>query len=282
MIAIGVEKKLSAGMVLSVDVEIASGEFVALFGRSGSGKTTLLRILAGLEKARGGIEVEDEVWQDEATFLAAHKRHIGYLFQEYALFPNMTVWEHLLYAKKDPSFAKELLEMSELFDLRDRYPHTLSGGQKQRVALCRAMMRRPKILLLDEPFSALDRDMKQILREQLMHFHQRFDITTILVSHDPSEIYHLASRVLVLEEGKIIQDAPPKEVLLSAKGSAKFSFEGELLELSQRDVLSIAVVAIGQQLVEVVVEESVAKNLVIGSRVHVSAKAFSPILSPLS
>jgi molybdate transport system ATP-binding protein len=138
------------------------------------------------------------------------------------------------------------------------------------------MMNRPKLLLMDEPLSALDPAMRTKLQHEILMLHKEFGTTTIMVSHDPSEIYRLASRVVVLNFGKIVNDGTSKEVLLKTSGSQKFAFEGELLDIMQVDVIYVAIVAIGQQLVEVVVSEEVAQNLHIGERVMVSTKAFAP------
>jgi molybdate transport system ATP-binding protein len=284
MIQINITKQLHGShgeMNLDVNLEITQGDFVALTGLSGSGKTTLLRVLAGLEDAQGSISVEGEVWQDEKTILPPQKRKIGFVFQDYALFSNMSVLENLLYVVKDKILALKLLEMTELVSLQDRYPDSLSGGQKQRVSLCRAMMNRPKLLLMDEPLSALDVTMRTKLQQEILSLHKEFGTTTIMVSHDPSEIYRLASRVVVLQLGKIINDGTPKEILLKTKGSQKFSFEGELLDIVKVDVIYVAIVSIGQQLVEVVVSSEEKKGLKIGETVSLSTKAFTPVIRSL-
>ncbi len=281
MIAIDIHKTLlgSIGeMELSVDLEIKEGEFIALAGQSGSGKTTLLRIIAGLEKAQGSLKVGDEIWMDEKHTLPPQKRKIGFVFQDYALFPNMTVLQNLLFVQKDHALAEQLLEMTGLTELKERLPSTLSGGQKQRVSLCRAMMNRPKILLMDEPLSALDPEMRTKLQQEILALHKDFGTTTIMVSHDPSEIYRLANRVVVLDHGKIIEDDTPKRALLKTSGSQKFSFEGELLDIVQMDVIMVAIVSIGQQLVEVVISPKEASSFKIGDKVTLSTKAFAPLL----
>ena len=281
MIKIDISKKLhgsSGEMDLNINLDIKEGDFVALSGKSGSGKTTLLRVLAGLEEAQGSIKVANELWLDGKRSLAPQKRNIGYVFQEYALFPNMSVEENLLFVNKDRALADHLLEMTELSALRNRLPNTLSGGQQQRVSLCRAMMNRPKLLLMDEPLSALDPSMRTKLQNEILTLHKEFGTTTIMVSHDPSEIYRLASRILVLDQGKIINDGKPKDILLKTQGSQKFSFEGELLDITKVDVIYVAIISIGQQLVEVVVSSDEAKNLKIGQSVNVSTKAFAPMI----
>ena len=283
MIKIQIQKELHGShglMELDVDLDIQDGEFVALSGESGSGKTTLLRILAGLESADGTIEVDGKVWQntDENINLKTQKRKIGFVFQDYALFENMTVEQNLLYVKRDKKLANKLLEITELSALKKRLPSTLSGGQKQRVSLCRAMMQKPKLLLMDEPLSALDVNMRLKLQGEILELHKEFSTTTIMVSHEPSEMYRLASRVILLELGHVLNDGSPKDVLLRTNGSQKFSFEGELLEIMKVDVIFIAIISIGQQLVEVVISQSEAENLKVGQRVNVSTKAFAPTI----
>ena len=282
MIDIDIKKELhgaNGAMQLQFQAKIKKGEFVALSGKSGSGKTTLLRILAGLEDAKGEISVEDKQWLATKTSLPPQQREIGFVFQEYALFDNMTIEQNLLYVANDKKLAEHLLKITELQEMKKRYPHALSGGQKQRVSICRALMKRPKLLLLDEPLSALDSAMRLKLQNELLLLHKEFETTTIMVSHDPSEIYRLASRVFILDNGSVIDDAKPSEALLQKQGSQKFSFQGELLEIKRVDVIFVAVVAIGQQLVEVVLSNSEAKSLQIGQKITLSTKAFAPTIT---
>ena len=284
MIKIDISKKLHGSngeMNLNVNLEIKQGEFLALSGLSGSGKTTLLRILAGLENASGTINIDNNLWLNDKFCLASQKREIGFVFQDYALFPNFSVLDNLLYVNKDKELANYLLKVTELEELKNRFPLTLSGGQKQRVSLCRALMNRPKILLMDEPLSALDSNMRTKLQNEILTLHKEFNTTTIMVSHDPSEIYRLANRIVVLNYGQIINDGTPKEILLKTKGSQKFSFEGELLDIIKVDVIHVAIVSIGQQLVEVVVGKDEIKSLKIGQKVSLSTKAFNPTIQGL-
>ena len=281
MIEININKLLHGSngeMNLDINLHINKSEFIALSGLSGSGKTTLLRILAGLESANGTLKIDNETWLDNKFCLAPQKREIGFVFQDYALFPNFSVMENLLYVKKDKELANKLLQMTEMEELKNRFPSTLSGGQKQRVSLCRALMNRPKLLLMDEPLSALDPNMRTKLQSEILTLHKEFETTTIMVSHDPSEMYRLASRVVVLNQGKIINDGLPKDVLLKTKGSQKFSFEGELLDIVKVDVIHVAIVSIGQQLVEVIIGKDEVSTLKIGQKVNVSTKAFTPII----
>ncbi len=268
MIEIDICKKLLGAkkeMHLDVNFNIKEKDIVALTGESGAGKTTLLRIFAGLEEAKGVIKVDNEIWLDKKFSLPPQKRRIGFVFQEYALFTNMSVEENLLYVNRDKEFCKKLLKMTNLYELKNRSVTKLSGGQKQRVSLCRAMMKRPKLLLMDEPLSALDPKMRTNLQLEILTFHKEFGTTTLLVSHDISEIYKLSNRVIKLHLGKIIADGPPKDILLQMGTNERFSLKGELLEIKN----SIAVVVIGGELVEVVVNESEAKELKVGDMMRV-------------
>ncbi|MGP1560896.1 MAG: ABC transporter ATP-binding protein [Helicobacteraceae bacterium] len=279
MIKIDVKKPLSGEMSLEVALEIQSKDFLALIGASGAGKTTLLRVLAGLERASGYIEVDGEVWQDKNFFLPPQKRKIGFVFQDYALFPNMSVLKNLTFVKKDLALATRLLEMTGLTDFKNANVERLSGGQKQRVGLARSLMNSPKILLLDEPFSALDPVLRQRLGLDLARLHKSFETTTILVSHEPSEVYKLANRALVMSGGKITASGAPKEILLKTSGSQKFSFEGELLDVIDTGSVYVLIVAIGTQIVEVVAASSEVADLKIGDIIRLSTKAFAPSVS---
>jgi len=215
MIKIEIQKKLHGSqgdMMLDVNLEIQKGEFIVLLGESGSGKTTLLRILAGLERAEGNIYVEESMWLRRQKMLPPQQREIGFVFQDYALFDNMSVEENLLFVNDDKALAKSLLDMTELTELATRNVKGLSGGQKQRVSLCRAMMKKPKLLLMDEPLSALDPTMRNKLKDEILKLHKIFGTTTIMVSHDMDASYQLADRILVLEQGKIIADGSPQKL----------------------------------------------------------------------
>jgi molybdate transport system ATP-binding protein len=207
MLQIAIKKMLQGAQgdfLLDVSLKVKQGEFIAITGKSGSGKSTLLRIIAGLENANGEIRLHNENWLDTKGSLAVQKRSLGFVFQDYALFENMTIKEHLYFVRKDPNLANKLLTILELQNLSKRYPKNLSGGQKQRVAIARALMRKPQLLLLDEPLSALDHEMRIKLQEELLKIHKTFGTTTIMVSHDQEEIKKLASSVYHLEDGKLV------------------------------------------------------------------------------
>jgi sulfate transport system ATP-binding protein len=205
-----------------VSFSVRSGELVALLGPSGSGKTTLLRIIAGLDVADAGTVLFDG---DDATRRSAKDRGVGFVFQHYALFRHMTVFENVAFglrvrprAERPPADdirrrVMELLALVQLDYLGDRYPSQLSGGQRQRVALARALAVEPKLLLLDEPFGALDAKVRQELRRWLRRLHSEIHLTSVFVTHDQEEALELANRVVVMNEGKIEQDGTPDEVV---------------------------------------------------------------------
>jgi molybdate transport system ATP-binding protein len=287
MIKIDIKKPLftSDGVIdLTINKEIKQGEFITLFGKSGSGKTTLLRILAGLETPQSGkIIVNNETWFDSSKKinLIPQKRNIGFVFQDYTLFPNMSVKQNLQFAlknKKEIHRVSEILEIMEIENLSNTKPQSLSGGQKQRVALARTLMTNPKILLLDEPLSALDSTMRLKLQEELSFIHKKFDITSILVSHDISEVFKLSNRVFEISLGKIIKDGNPSEVFSNQNISGKFKMVAEILDIRKSDILYIVEVLANNEIIKVTAVENEIKELKIGDKLLLSSKAFNPIL----
>ncbi len=229
---------------------LREGEAVALFGRSGAGKTTLLRIIAGLSRPSSGlVRVGNEVWFDSSRSIDVppQRRRIGFVFQEPSLFPHLSVRGNLRYALErgaDQAVVDELLDMMDLRGLADRRPSTLSGGQKQRVALARALVRRPELLLLDEPLSALDEQARAKVHEELVAARERFRTTTLLVSHDPREVRALSDRVLVIDRGKILSDGQPREPCLSARSGDRLSVDGQLVEVRRDGSRLLGTVAV--------------------------------------
>lgn len=268
---------------LKVDARLEARSLVALFGPSGAGKTSLLRMLAGLDTPGSGhIAVNGTVWFDSSAGIALppQKRSIGFVFQDYALFPNMTVRENIAYAigSDDRDWIDELLDITSLTNLGYRLPRVLSGGQKQRVALARAIARKPSLLLLDEPLSALDPELRARLQDDLRALHERFGLTTLLVSHDIGEVFKLAQRVLVLDTGRIVRTGTPAEVFLQQRLSGKFNLHAQVLGVRREEVVQIVSLLVGQDIVEVIASDDEAAGLKAGDAVTVSAKAFSPFL----
>ncbi len=206
-----------------VSLEIETGELIALLGPSGSGKTTLLRIIAGLQQADSGRIL---FYGEDQTHVPVGDRHVGFMFQHYALFKHMTVFENIAFGlrvrprKSRPSDAEirakveELLKRVQLAHLGERYPHQLSGGQRQRIALARALAIDPRVLLLDEPFGALDAQVRKELRTWLRSLvHDEVHVTSVLVTHDQEEALEVADRIVVMNHGTIEQVGTPKELL---------------------------------------------------------------------
>ncbi|HTV71189.1 MAG TPA: sulfate/molybdate ABC transporter ATP-binding protein [Rhizobiaceae bacterium] len=220
--------------VRGVTLEVESGELVALLGPSGSGKTTLLRMVAGLEYVDGGtIRFGDQ----DATDIPVRDRGVGFVFQHYALFPHMTVGENIAFGldvSKTQRTRAEIAERVELLlrlvrleGLGERFPAQISGGQRQRVALARALAVDPKVLLLDEPFGALDANVRRELRRWLRGIHEALGITTLFVTHDQEEALDLADRVVILNEGKIVQQGTPEEVCRAPNSAFVTKFLGD-------------------------------------------------------
>ena len=218
----GISKRFGSFLALdSVDLHVQAGELLALLGPSGSGKTTLLRILGGLERADAG---SINFFGEEARGLTPRDRQVGFVFQHYSLFRHMTVHDNIAFGldvrprqERLPKSAitervNRLLELVQLAPLADRYPSQLSGGQRQRVALAQALAIEPRVLLLDEPFGALDAKVRKELRRWLRRLHDEMHITSVFVTHDQEEALELADRVVVMNSGRVEQIGSPAEV----------------------------------------------------------------------
>ncbi|WP_104719254.1 sulfate/molybdate ABC transporter ATP-binding protein [Helicobacter pullorum] len=290
MIYLDFQKKLystQGEVLLKVQCSLKMRELITLFGKSGAGKTTILRILSGLTTPDFGIiKVQDSIWfsSKDKINIPPQKREIGFVFQDYALFPNMSIEENLLFAlpkRGDKKHIEELLEIVELQNFRKVKPSMLSGGQQQRVALIRALVRNPKILLLDEPFSALDASMSQRLQEELLKIHQKFELTTFFVSHNLADVFYLSQYVLHLNNGVVDKQGTPSEVFLKDLPSGKFRQSGTIVEISVNGLVAIVRVLVGNWSIEVVVSKSEGENLKVGDLVLVSSKAWNPIIVKL-
>jgi sulfate/thiosulfate transport system ATP-binding protein len=219
-----------------VSVEIPSGSLTALLGPSGSGKSTLLRVIAGLERLDAGrVEIDGR----DATGLPPQRRGVGFVFQHYAAFKHMTVRENVAFGLKVARRPKaeirarveELLELVQLPGLADRYPAQLSGGQRQRMALARALAVEPQVLLLDEPFGALDARVRRELRAWLRHLHDEVHVTTVFVTHDQEEAMEVADRIVVMHHGRIEQVGGPRDLYEHPANAFVMGFIGPITKL---------------------------------------------------
>ncbi len=260
---------------MAVELTIEQGELLVITGPSGSGKTTFLRLLAGLERPDAGfILCGDQHWVDtkKKIWVRPQTRPVGMVFQDYALFPNMTVQQNLRYAlpKGAPqAIVTELLEIMELEELRDAYPTRLSGGQQQRVALARSLVRKPKLLLLDEPLSALDPAMRRRLQSYLLDVRQRYDLTVLLVSHDQREVYKMADRALLLDQGQMQLLDLTEHVATKQPDQQGLLLWGELLTIEEQGPGFRAWVLIGENNISIPLPFDQLRQLEIGQRVLV-------------
>jgi sulfate transport system ATP-binding protein len=216
-----------------ISLEVPDGSLTALLGPSGSGKSTLLRLIAGLEHADGG-----KVYLDgrDVTEMSVQERGIGFVFQHYAAFKHMTVRDNIAFGlkiRKTPkdqirNRVKELIRLVQLQGMAHRYPSQLSGGQRQRMALARALAAEPKLLLLDEPFGALDAKVRKELRDWLRQLHDEVNVTTIFVTHDQEEAMDVAEQIVVMNEGRIEQVGKPKDLYEHPESEFVMSFVGEV------------------------------------------------------
>jgi sulfate transport system ATP-binding protein len=221
----------------NVSFEVPSGQLVALLGPSGSGKSTILRIIAGLEQPdTGRVELTGE----DATWVPVQNRGVGFVFQHYALFRHMTVWQNVAFGlevRKRPANeirrrVERLLQLIQLHGYAHRYPSQLSGGQRQRVALARALAPEPKVLLLDEPFGALDARVRAELRAWLRRLHDEVHVTSLFVTHDQQEAFEVSDRIVVLNSGRVEQVGPPQELYERPVSPFVAQFLGQINVLS--------------------------------------------------
>lgn len=228
----GVEVRFgSLCAVAGADLSVRAGEIVALLGRSGSGKTTLLRAIAGFERVTAGeIRIGGSLIESPSHSVPAHRRSVGLVFQEYALFPNKTVAGNLAYGlgRTGHDRVEELLRTGQLEGLARRYPHQLSGGQQQRVALLRSLAPRPRVLLLDEPFSNLDAGLRLAMREEVASILRAESMTAVLVTHDRADAMAIADRIAVMEAGHVIEFATPTGLYFNPANPAAAGYGGEV------------------------------------------------------
>lgn len=272
--------------MLDVSAECPVAGITSLFGPSGSGKSTLLRLLAGLETPSGGyIFAHDGPWFDHAKVVnvPTRARELGWLDQHYGLFPNMSVWMQLEFACYRPDQAsrrtiQEYLERAGLADVSNAYPEQLSGGQKQRVGLLRAMMRNPKLLLLDEPFSALDAQTRATMRGLLIDWQLRTGATIVLATHQIDDVFALGQHVLCLEQGKLTKSGTPQSVFLNQPRTGLIELSAQVIAISPQDVTALVTVLLNGELVDIVLTRAEVETLTPGQEIQLGLKAFSPML----
>jgi len=206
-------------VVHQLDLEVKTGEILALLGPSGCGKTTTLRLIAGFERPDSGtIMINDQVFASDTVFLPPEKRGVGMVFQDYALFPHLTIRQNVGFGlhtrpkSESNEIVQAMLQLVDLHQYADRFPHELSGGQRQRIALARALAPQPFLLLLDEPFSNLDADLRTQMRVEVRQILKGFEATAIFVTHDQEEALHVGDRIAVLNHGRLEQIGRPEEI----------------------------------------------------------------------
>lgn len=279
-------KKIWNGFTLDVAFDVPRGKITALFGPSGAGKSSILRLISGLEIAEDGFIFNgNEIWFDKAkgVNINPQQRSVGFVFQDYALFPHMTVEKNVAYGIREKSRrkkVKELLAIAGLSGYEQYYPAQLSGGQKQRVALIRAVARKPHILLLDEPFSALDWQTRIQLQEDVKNIIKQFNVTTLYVTHDVTEVYKLANNVIVLESGKKIKRGTPEEVFLGKRLSTRVQVTGKVVGIEHDSIMASVTVMHADQFFKTLIdtEELNTLNLKVGDHVIVGVKSSDVIL----
>jgi sulfate transport system ATP-binding protein len=258
-----------------VSLDIASGEITALLGPSGSGKTTLLRLIAGLELPHKGSILFDG--RDQTT-VPVRERKVGFVFQNYALFKHLTVFENVAFGLRILPWSKrpgrrqientvrDLLMLVQLGDYGDRLPSQLSGGQRQRIALARALAIEPRVLLLDEPFGALDARVRRDLRRWLRELHERLHVTSVLVTHDQEEALELADQVVIMNNGRVVQTGTPETVYSAPATAFVYDFLGDANRL--RGTVTADGIAVGNLVLPVPIPQGATHDVLVHIRPH--------------
>jgi molybdate transport system ATP-binding protein len=274
-------------MVLDVDISVKQGTFTSIVGKSGAGKTTILKMLAGLVKPdKGSIHSGEEIWFDSNTRKnkIPQDRSIGFVFQDFALFPNMSVLENLkcVQREKDEKQIQELLSLTGLTGLAVCRPDALSGGQKQRLAIARALVRKPKLLILDEPFSAIDQETRIRLQQEILKIHQLYNLTTILVSHDLTEVLRLSDYVIEIRNGKILRQGNT-DLFFSNEGKTdQFRMTGQIVNLFYENEKYYANVIAANMLIKVRIDDTVSLAINTGDMVLLALNEFNPTIKKIN
>lgn len=264
MLSANLHKELATSTgrgALNVDLTFHQGAITSLYGDSGVGKTIILRMLAGLENPdNGSIKYDGQAWLNDNghVLVAPNKRCVGLVFQDYGLFPNMSIEENLRYADVDGNNAQlhYYLEVFGLTSLKDQRPDSLSGGQKQRTAIARALVYKPKVLLLDEPFTAQDRKMSTVIGKEILKYTKEHQCITVLVTHNIAATIQLATYIYSISKGEVVKEGSMEEVFLGSADKTENGIYGVIAEKhDMNEVVNLAVLA-NEQLFEVQVEES--------------------------
>ncbi|MGQ3685694.1 MAG: ATP-binding cassette domain-containing protein [Candidatus Loosdrechtia sp.] len=279
-------KKIWHKFRLDVTFEVPGGKTTALFGPSGSGKSTVLRLISGLEIAEAGtISYKNNLWFDKIkrVNIQPQQRSVGFVFQDYALFPHMTVEKNVTYGIKEKgklNEVKELLSLAGLSGYEHSYPAQLSGGQKQRVALIRALAKKPDLLLLDEPLSALDWETRRQLQEDLKQILKQFQVTVLYVTHDVTEVYKLADHVIVLESGRVVKQGTPEDIFMGKKLSTRIQVVGKVVDIESDSIMAAVTVMHEDKYFKTLIdkEEVDRMNLEKGDDVVIGAKSSDVIV----
>jgi len=272
--------KRNTGFLLEVKEQLPAGKIIGIFGPSGAGKSSLLRLLSGLEKPdQGYLKIDNTVWIDttQRIFLTPQRRSVGYLFQSYSLFPNMTVAENLAFAaekKIDSTQLEELLAVIQMTNKKNLYPSSLSGGEQQRVALARALVRRPVLLLLDEPLAALDEAIRTTLQTYILALHKRFQPTTLLVSHDRQELAYLCDLVLEIKAGKIVQTGTPELLFEDTQTIDLTTDSFRVLSLTRNEDKLIVELVAGKQKIKMALKHASWPALKSGDTIQLTGTEF--------
>ncbi|MBM4054389.1 MAG: ATP-binding cassette domain-containing protein [Planctomycetes bacterium] len=280
-------KKTWNAFHLDVDFAIPKGKITTLFGPSGAGKSSILRFISGLERADDGMICYDNAtWFDNERniHLSPQQRSIGFVFQDYALFPHMTIEQNVSYGidekKNKKNEVEKLLSLVGLSGYENYYPSQLSGGQKQRVALIRALAKKPDLLLMDEPLSAVDWETRRQLQEDLKRIIRSFGVTTLYVTHDVAEVYKLADKVVVLQSGKIVKQGTPEDVFLGKRLSTRIQLAGKVVAIEYDSIMAIVTVLHAEQYFKTLIDTDEVQrlNLKIGDDVVIGAKSSDVVL----
>ncbi len=280
MIHINLSKQLqfsSGKKALEINIHLPQNKITTLWGESGAGKTTLLKLIAGLLKPDAGfIQINDAVWFDakQRKNVPPQQRSIGFVFQDYALFPNMTVLQNLQYAakpKEDDAFIYHLVETASMRAFLHVKPSRLSGGQQQRVALIRALVRKPKMLLLDEPLSALDTELRYQLHEALKQLQNELGFTAVLVSHNKEEVCALSHHLIQLQEGKVIFEGTPQHLFFSLSSQNKLQLMAYVISVKSNGSHALIEVKVGNQIQVLSINSDETRNIKAGDEIIIHA-----------